>query len=267
MTSPSSTVIQIAKRAERFAIDNSPLLLTVVGVTGAVTTALLTGKATFKAAEIIADAQYMRNVSTTHVSGQTEKLSKKEKVNLVWKQYIPPVGVGLVTVAAIVGANQIGTRRAAALAAAYSVSEKAFNEYKEKVVEKLGDHKEQAVRDDVAQDRVNRNPVGDREVIIAGGGKVLCYDHYTDRYFKSSVEEIKKAMNDLNYRINNDGYASLSDFYDLIGLPHTSFSDEVGWNSEKLLDINFSTVMSSEGEPCISIDFRIEPVRKYFRLY
>jgi len=64
----------------------------------------------------------------------------------------------------------------------------------------------------------------------------------------------------------NDFYASLSDFYDLIGLPTTSFSDEVGWNSDRLLELQFSTVLSDDGRPCISIDFRTVPIRDYYKV-
>ena len=157
--------------------------------------------------------------------------------------------------------------RAAAVAAAYTISEKAFSEYKEKVVERLGTPKEQKIRDEVAQDRVTKNPPNERETIITGGGEVLCYEAFTGRYFKSDMETLKKAQNDLNYVMLNDGYASLSDFYNKIDLPTTSYSDEIGWTSDKLLELNFSTVLSDDGRPCISIDFMAAPVRDYYKLH
>ena len=261
------TLAEIVKRAEKFTIDNSPLILTAVGVTGTLTTAYLTGKASFKAAHILEDAlDDKRTEIQTDIPRGIPSLSGKEKFCLVWQLYIPAAGTGIITVVAIVAANRIGTRRAAAVAAAYSISERAFAEYREKVLEKVGESKERSVRDDLAQDRVNRNPVADREVIITGGGDVLCYDAFTGRYFKSDMETLKKAQNDLNYRVLNDYYASLSDFYNLIELPTTSFSDEVGWNSNRLLELKFSTVLSEDGRPCISIEFDVDPVRDYYRI-
>lgn len=248
------TLSSMAKIAEKFVIDNSPSILTAIGVTGSITTAYLTGKASYQAAHIIRDEEFRRH----------EIVGKKERLKMVWDLYIPAVGVGTLSVAAIIGANRIGARRAAAIAAAYSVSERAFTEYREKVAEQLGQKKEQVVRDAIAQDKVTSNPP-DKEIVIVEG-EVLCHDGYTGRYFKSNMESLKKAQNDLNYQVLNNYYASLTDFYNLIGLARTTYSDEVGWNVDKLLDLDFSTVLSEDGKPCISINFAVVPVRDYYRI-
>lgn len=244
-------------------IDNSPTILTAVGVSGTVGTALLTGRATFKAAEIIEAETQEARATTGDVSYE---FKPRAKFDLVWKCYIPPVAVGAITVVCIIGANRIGMRRAAALAAAYSLAEKAFDEYRAKVQEHMGSQKEQRVRDDIAQDRVSANPVSTREVIITGTGEVLCYDSITGRYFMSNVESLRKAQNDINHEIIHNLYASLGDFYSKIGLPATEYSNEVGWNVDDVLDIDFSAVIAEDGRPCISITYNISPVRGYSRL-
>lgn len=236
-------------KIEKLLIDNSPALLTAIGVTGVVTTAVLTGKASIKAHEII---------------GESPQLEAREKVELTWKFFVPAVGSGLLTVAAIVGANRIGTRRAAGIAAAFTLSEKLHTEYRDKVVEKLGQNKEQALRDELAQDRVSRT-AGSREVIVVGTD-VLCYDAYTGRYFQSTMETLKKAQNDLNSEVLHNNYASLTDLYNLLGIPKTSGSDEIGWNLDNLLDMRFSTTMSEDGRPCISVDFQLDSVRDYYKM-
>lgn len=258
------TLIEIAKRAEKFAFDNSPLILTAVGTAGVITTAVLTGKASFKAADIIDKEQTKLRLHSNEVP--RPELDAKEKFVLVWKLYIPAVGTGVLTIAAVVGANQIGTRRAAAMAAAYSVSERAFTEYKEKVADKFGEGKERQVRDEIAQDRITKTS-SDNSVIILGGGDQLCFDAWSGRYFMSDMETLKKAQNDLNYRILRDNYASLSDFYSLVGLDNTAESDEIGWNVDKEFEIEFSTCLAHDGRPAISIDFRAVPIRNYFRLH
>jgi len=250
----------IVKRVEKLVIDNSPAILTVLGVTGTITTAYLTGTASFKAAEILRKEGMIESDELDSIS-----FSFKDKFEYVWKCYIPAVGTGAVTVFCIVFANRIGMRRAAAVAAAYSISEKAFVEYKDKVIEKFGDNQEQKVRDEVAQDRVNRNPLNEREIIITGDGEVLCYEAFTGRYFKSSMEEVKRAQNDINAEIIHNSYASLSDFYNALGIGKTSCSDEVGWNTDKLLELKFTTVLSEDNRPCISIEFDVAPVRDYWR--
>jgi hypothetical protein len=250
----------LTRSTSRVLVDNSPAILTAIGVTGTLATAYLTGKATFKAAELI------RETESRGGTAEDGWPVIRERSKLVWRLYIPAASTVVFTIGAIIGANRIGMRRAAALAAAVSISERAFEEYREKITQKLGKTKEQTARDEIAQDRVNNNPVGLREVILTSGGSVLCYDAYTGRYFLSDVETLKKAQNDMNYRILHDNYASLSDFYDMIGLSSTSVSSEVGWNSDKMLELEFSTVLSEDNRPCIVIDFKVVPIRDFYRV-
>lgn len=254
----------VMKRASKLVIDNSPAIATAIGVVGTVATAYLAGKASFEAAEIIRN--YEDEIEEGKRANLIPDFSFKEKVDVSWKLYIPAVASGALTVTAIIVANRVGTRRAAAMASAYMLSEKAFEEYRSKVVDRVGSNKEQSFRDELAQDRVTRNPVSDREVIIAGG-QVLCYEMLTGRYFMSDMETLKKAQNDLNYKVINDAYASLGDFYNLLGLPTTAISDEVGWSTDKLLELEFSTTLSEDGRPCIAIAYRTEPIRDYFRFH
>lgn len=251
------TISSLTKQAEKFIIDNSPSLLTAVGVAGTVTTAYLTGKAAFKSAEILIFE------TNTRIEEHEKFLTRREEVEMVWKLYIPAVGAGVVTVASIIAANRVGTRRAAAMAASYTILERGYSEYREKVVQKIGEKKEDEVRTEIAQDRVNRTGAHDQQVVIASG-EVLCFDSITGRYFYNTHEGLRKAQNDLNETILNDGYATLSDFYNTIGLEATSISDELGWNSDNKLDLRFSTVMSKDNKPCLSIEFTSAPVRDYY---
>jgi Family of unknown function (DUF6353) len=248
------TLTSIVKKVGKLTADNSPSILTVIGVTGTLTTAYLTGRASFKAAEIIRKTAYEEGYATE------QTIEMKRRVELVWKEFVPATATGLLTVAAIIGANRIGTRRAAALAAAYTLSEKAFEQYREKILEKLGPAKEQTARDEIAAARMRETPPG--EVIITGNGNVLFMDQYTGRYFQSDMETVKGAVNKLNYELNQNMYASLNDFYGMIGLDATSVGEELGWTSDKLMDVDFSATIV-DGKPCICIDFKVVPIRNY----
>lgn len=256
------TILQIASKVEKFAIDNSPLLLTGVAVAGVVTTAVLTAKASYRAAEIIREYENVEG----YIKPEYRDVSIKKKVRLVWPLFIPPLGVAAVTVTSIICANRIGTRRAAAMAAAFTVSEKAFEEYRDKVVDRMGTNKEREVRDSVAQDHVRENPLSKGEVILLSGDS-LFLDTYSGRYFKSDMESVKKSQNDLNYKILNHQYASLNDFYNLLGLDNVRMGEEVGWNSDKQMEIEFGTTISDDQKPCITITFYVSPVRNYFRAH
>ena len=252
------TLMTLARQAEKIAADNSPLILTAIGVTGVLTTAILTGKATIKATRLVDEYNSSNN--------EYVDLTKKEMVKRTWKLYVPPFTAGALTVAAIIAANQIGTRRAAAMAAAFGLSEKALKEYKDQVVEHLGEVKERKVRDDLAQKQVHQNPPTDNSIIVTPAGNVLCFEPYTGRYFRSDMETLKKAQNDLNYQVLNSFYASLTDFYDLIGLDRTLISDDFGWNSDRMLELTFSGVLTPNNEPCMVMDYQVVPIKNYSRV-
>lgn len=255
------TLHSIAKAAERFAVDNSPAILTGIGVAGAVTTAYLTGRASFKAAQVITLRQALHDNDE-----KSHEFTARENAEFVWRLYIPAAAMGFLTVASIISANRIGSRRAAAVAAAYTLMERGFEEYREKMKEKLGSNKEQLARDEIAQARVNANP-SESQMVIIGRGTVLCYEMFTGRYFYSDMESLRKAQNDINWQVNNTFYASLTDFYDLLGLPSTGISDDVGWNADRLMELKFSAVVQQDsGRPAIAFSYSVSPIRGYARL-
>ena len=226
-------------RAGQVLKSNSPAILTALGVSGTVTTAYLTGKASYRAAR--------------RLSEEPAWLSNREKVELVWDLYVPAAVSGAVTIGCIVGATRVSSKRAAAAYSLVTLSEKAFEEYREKVVEKLGERKEQEVRDEIAQSRVNANPPG--SAIVVGSGNVLCCELFTMRYFQSDMESLRKAENNINAKLNSHDYATLDDFYYMIGLGFTSDSGSIGWESDRLMSLDFTTTLSPDGKPCLAFGY------------
>jgi len=244
--------------------ENATTLLTAGGVVGTVATAILTGRATFKAAEIIRqeELKLVHDEGTTNsIAEGTMGLSNWKRTKLVWPLYIPPVMTGGATIGSIIMANRMSAQKAAALAAAYGLAERNLSEYKEKVSEKLTGPKKQQVDDEIAQDRVNRTPGHENIIVIEG--EVLCFDEPTGRYFRSNMENIKSAVNATNAEILHHDQANASFFYDELGLPATTWTDEVGWNTDQLLDLKYSTVLTPDGKPCLAIDFKVLPKADY----
>jgi hypothetical protein len=258
-------ITEAKERASQLLQDNASTLLTAGGVIGTVATAVLTGRASFKAAEIIAEEE-LRHVHPDGVEDSiddaTMGLDRKSKILLVWPLFVPPVVTGGATIGAVVLANRITGQRAAALAAAYGLSQKQLEEYKNKVAEKLGVNKTQKLDDELAQERVNKTPGASQIVIVEG--EVLCFDAPTGRYFRGTMDAINKAVNSVNAEILHHDYASATHFYEELGLPATTWTDEVGWNTDQLLELTISTVMSDDGQrPCIHIDFKTLPKADY----
>lgn len=246
------TASDILNRSLTLLKRNSPEILTGLGIAGVVSTAYLTAVACFKA-----DKELDEAFGRPRTNGNEEPATLKEQALEVWKLYIPPTVSGVATIACIVGSQKASGRRTAAAVAAYSFTEKAFSEYKDHVVEQIGKGKEQKIRDEIAQKNVSENPPSEsKELLILGKGQVLCCELYTGRYFMCDMETLRKAENDLNAMVvNSIHYASLSDFYDLIGLDHTSTSDNLGWDTDKLLELQFSHALSPDGTPCLTFDY------------
>ena len=246
--------------------DNAPAILTGFGMAGTVATAYFTGRGAFQAAAVLAEDDRNREIFAKDNPGVIAPRTFKESVRLTWRLYIPAAGAGCVTVGCIYYANRISSKRLAALAAAYTIAEKANSEYKEKVLEMLGKDKEEKVRAAVQQDRIDRDP--DLDGMIDSDledGRVRCKDAYTGRYFRSTMEDIKSAQNAINYQILHHNYSSLTDFYCQLGLEKTKESDEVGWSSDHLLEVTFTSNLDSKKRPVLVMDFAVAPVRNYWK--
>lgn len=233
---------------------NSPAILTGLGCAGVLGTALLTGRASIKAYQILDDEIYRR------CKGAKEPITNPEAFQMTWKVFIPPVLMGATSIACIIGANSINSSRNAALAALYSLSETAFREYKDKVVEEIGHNKESKVRNDIVKDRIINSPVGDKTIIITGNGNVLCYDVLSDRYFRSSAEKIRQQVLDLNYELMTDMWMDLNDLYYALGLPNNKLGSQMGFDIDKgRIEVDYSSHLTPDGEPCLAIDTTVYP--------
>ena len=238
---------------------HSPEILIGLGVTGMITTTVLAVKATPKALRLIEMRKEELDV---------ESLTPIETVKTTWKCYIPAAVSGAVSVACVIGSNSVNAKRNAALATAYKLSETAFSEYRDSVIETIGEKKERTIRDKVSEKQIEEHPVTTTEVIVTGKGKTLFFEPLSARYFYSDLEKIKRAENTLNKQIICDPFdagVALNEFYDEIGLPPTATGDSLGWKlSGGLIDIYPSAQMADEdseheGEPCIVLNYTTPP--------
>lgn len=258
-------VTKYFKMVEQFAKKRSPEILTGIGIAGMITTTVLAVKATPKALQLIEEEKNRRTDKILEDMSPNEdencwqvvKLKPIEVAKVAWKPYIPAVLLGASSVACLIGANSVHARRQAALYSAYKLSETAFTEYRDKVLETVGEETEKEVRDKVAKDKVEKNPASKTEIYMTGKGESLFYDPISDRHFMSDIETIRKIVNDLNYAMGygSEMYVSLSQLYDELGLKHTSISDNIGWNiRDGLIEPDFSSQID-EGKPCIVLDW------------
>ena len=237
---------------------HSPEILMGIGITGMITTTILAVKATPKALILLEEKKDELEV---------DSLTPVETVKTTWKCYVPAAITGVASVACLIGSNSVNVKRNAALATAYKLSETAFAEYRDKVIETIGDKKEKTVRDKISEEKIKETPVNKTEVIVTGKGQTLFFEPLSSRYFYSTIDLIKRAENKLNKEIICDPFDSgvtVNEFYEEIGLSPTATGDNLGWKLGYMIDIYPSAQMveegtDHEGEPCIVINYSNPP--------
>lgn len=260
------------RRTGRILNNNSTSILSAAAVGGVVVTAVLAVR-TGKRIEVAMSNDQMRAEDAPPIPAKAYEtgfsLSKaKVHISLFWRDYIPPTISGLATIGCIVGANQIGLRKQAAMLGAYTLADTAFREYKEEVVKLLGEKKNQEVQDRVAVKKIDENPPKDNQVIITGGGDQLCYDVLSGRYFKSDIETIRRAANEINKTIvGGNMYASLNEFWGFLGLAPTTLGEELGYNLEHFVDLVFTSHLAQDGTPCLAVGHASLPIADYGKVF
>ena len=269
-----TNVTKYFKMAKRFVSKRSPEILTGIGIAGMVTTTVLAVKATPKALELIEEEKRAQNRALldeaektgNDVAAQVSRLKPIETVKVAWKPYIPAMLTGMASIACLIGAQSVSARRHAALYSAYKLSETALTEYKDKVVETIGEKKEKQIKQKIAEDKVDKAIEDIKEnktkVVVSEDGDTWFVDAFSQMPFKSTVNKIDKAINELNRDmvVYAPSGASLSDFYDKLDLPHTGYSDQVGWTlDDGPIEKDISDAIVKDGKAYIVLDFMVRP--------
>lgn len=257
----NSNLTKFIKNTQFILSKHSPEILTGIGIAGMVTTTILAVKATPKALRIIEEYE-------EYVLHYREDIKPVDAVKLTWKCYIPAAVTGTVSIACLVGASSVNVRRNTALATAYKLSETALSEYKEKVVETIGEKKEKTIKEAIKKDKIEKDPVQQQNIIVTGKGETLCYDELFGRYFKSDIDKLKKIENELSFRLRNEDYISLNEFYYEVGLDGVVAGDSLGWNIDRCpkgIELDYSSQLASDGTPCLVVGFGTPPQYDYDR--
>jgi hypothetical protein len=256
---------QVTQKLGRSISKNSPTILTGLAVAGLITTTILAVKATPKALLLLEEERDKREEAFNEDDPypqhtEIEPITPKETIVITWKCYIPAAIMGVVSIVCIIGANSINLKRNAALAGAYSLAETTLKEYQAKVVETIGEKKEQAIKDDIAKDKVARNPVTEAAIIETGNGDTLCFDPYSGRYFRSDIESIRQALSKISYDLLSNMTVTLNEVYYALDLTGTKMGGYLGWRAEDgSIKPNFSSQLTDHVIPCLVLEFDMEP--------
>ena len=120
----------VAKQVSKY----GPEIAVGVGIAGMITTTILAVKATPKALKLLDEAKKEKEEEAV-------ELKPIEVVKVAWKPYIPAMISGALSIGCIVGASTVHVKRNAALATAYQLAANTLSDYKEKVIETIGEEK------------------------------------------------------------------------------------------------------------------------------
>ena len=243
---------------------HSTEILIGLGIAGSISATIMAVKATPKA------YKKYEEIRERHINKETNKIEDKkaytkEIAKNVVHSYIPALCVEGLSIFCIVKGTSISLNKSTAYATLYSISRDQLRDYQAKTLETVGERKEHEIRDAIAKDKLEKNPVSNREVYITSDNEQLCYDMVSGRYFTSSINKLRKVENDINKRLMNEMYISLNELYYEIGLNPTETGNQMGFNiDDGFVEFSFSAQITDDDRPCIVVSFNVYPRYRKF---
>lgn len=260
-------ITKLIKKTGNRLDKNAPTILAIAGAVGVIITVTEAIKATPKACDIL-DGKIAE--VNKDLDEPIEHLEPIETIKETWKCYISTIVFGTLTIACIVGSNSLNKRRNAALLGAYAIMDKSYLDLKKKIPEIVGETKANEIQAAVAKQQIDEKPVSNSEVVVTGKGEMLCLDPFSMRYFKSTINDIEKAVNRINTGMlnNMNMYASLNELYYEIGLDPTVVGNDIGWRVDRgIIELKPYAQLTEGGEPCIVITYETPPEYGYNDMY
>lgn len=236
---------------------HSPEILVIGGVVGAVVSTVLACKATTKLGAILEDHKDKVDGLHDYVEevGYSEKYTEedgKKDLTIMYTQtgieiaklYAPAIAVGALSITAIFAGHNVLRKRNVALAAAYTMVDKSFKDYRNRVIERFGEDmdkelkyniktkevEEVVVNEDGTETVVTKtvnvidpNTISDYAKIWAEGDDGWTKDPEYNLYY------LKKQQSYANDKLRERGHLFLNEVYDMLGFPRTAAGNIVGW--------------------------------------
>lgn len=250
------SIKDITSKVVNGAKKHSPEILIGMGVTGMIASTVLAVRATPKALELIEDKKDELDV---------DWLTKKEIVEAAWRPYVPSIALSVVSAACIIGGTTTNLKRNAALATVYSISENTLKEYQRRTVEIVGEEKAKEIEREVSRGKARENisivSTDDSQFLCnTGDGNTLFYDTLSGRYFRSSVNSVDRAINNINKMMLTEHYITINEFYNELGIPTIGAGSLIGWIIDReMADISYDSDLDENGNPYVVIEYKNKP--------
>lgn len=235
---------------------NSPTILFVAGVVGVGATVVTACRATLRLEEVLEETQRDLDDVTKLQNGEhpefvngrpdtytdadvkhdTTLIYTKGVVKIV-KLYAPSVALGVISIACLTQSHRILTRRNAALTAAYTVIERSFNDYRNRVREELGEQKDEEFYYGVSTDKVvERTESGQKTKTSKSAAGPSRYGRIFDETNKCwqptpswNRSFLEAQQENATLRLRERGWLTLNDVLKSLGFEETREGMVVGW--------------------------------------
>lgn len=248
----------VTARASRLALKtkkHSPAILLVAGITAGVGTVVTACRATLQVEDVLVGIQKdklkVQEATGLNLQNYTETDARKD-LTIIYiqgavklaKLYGPSFVLGVTAVTCLTQSHRILTNRNAALAAAYTAVDKAFDQYRGRVREDVGEDKDreylygkEVSTETVAGKDGKTKQVKRTHASREGGSK---FDRFfgEDNLNYSAAPEYNAAwlrgcQTMWNQRLQAKGHLFLNEVYDDLGMERTAEGQTVGWLKEK----------------------------------
>lgn len=222
---------------------HGPTIAFVGGVAGSITSTVLACKATLKLADELPEMKHrLEQAKMETKMGEDERVKDiayvyTQNVLLVARLYAPAVIIGAASVGALTGSHVTLNRRNAGLTAAYAAVSKAYDEYRERVREELGDDKENDIYHGLSNEKIKFDGDSKKtEITTFDPNKRSPYSRIFDECSTAwdKNAEINRIFIScqqtyLNNRLHAYGYVFLNEAYEALGFERTKAGQVVGW--------------------------------------
>lgn len=196
---------------------NGATVLSIFGIGDVILTTGLAIKATPEALTKIDEATKKKGA----------KLTKKEKIMVAARCYIPTAIALGTTIASILGANVLNKKQQAALSTALVAAKQSYEKYKAQVNEALGPKADDFIEkyfEAKKKDEEDGNPPWD--------AKQTFYLEGYPEFFEATMQEVIQAEYMLNRLYALRGCANFNDFLRYLKLPTVDDDgEELGWDA------------------------------------
>ena len=234
---------------------HSPEILLVAGIAGTVASTVIACKKTLKLNDILDEKKDTVDAIHAEVEKNNENYTQEDAnkdLTLTYiqtgvkisKLYMPAIGLGMLSIGAIVSGHKILSKRNAAITAAYVLIDKSFKNYRNNVIERFGQGVDQELRFNIKSKEVKEKDENGKTV------KTTVQEINTDewhkdfsdyaRFFDASCQGhtkdpetnliyLKHQQAYCNELLKARGFLFLNDVYEILDIPKTKAGQIVGW--------------------------------------